>query len=286
MQKVEEVHAEVKLVQDVSTTQFTSIKTRLIGLTTAVSKLEDHMDTLGKLEVSVASNGHIATATICGSAVQGAATLSSLYPLLHHILVKAASGQNGYISRAESFWLDTEVKRLLKDVWLVGAEEIQKENQGRLREPAKRQPFSATTLYPPARGSLVPYFPKAEGLTSILGSSEYTLPNGKLVVVRKSERISYGVQSRVRSISTFRIIYIPSADRGLSGIAASFVQSFGVPISVQPSLRIFGIHPDNALIFNFLRKRDNIGVRSLLSSGSVTPNDRDTTGQSILCVSS
>lgn len=269
-------------------------------MTDSVLKLKEDIQVgLSRLELTVAAAGHVANTTIYGSSVNGATTLNTLYPLLGTVLRNAQQVGGLVISSAEAIWLESEVKKLLRDVWLAGTQELEMrpssdwEKVSPSSKDARLQDKSLSNAvgqhHLPDRiswnGKFIPSTGNPRNAAPIFETIELSLPSGRLLVIRKSETINDRPSRRSIAISTFRLVYLPTSLRGLSGIVASFISSFGIPISVPPSLTVFGIHPNYAPIFKILQNKDYTQVRELLSDRSISPNDKDEAGCSLLCVS-
>lgn len=131
------------------------------------------------------------------------------------------------------------------------------------------------------------HFPKPRSRIALLDNVtvETKIPTGSLIIVVKKGlcEIDERVESRA-VITTGSLLFIPSTKALLMGVAVVFGRSTDTPMKIPRRLSTFNRHPNDALIFRHLKSKDLTAVQEILASGTISVNDRDENGNSLLWV--
>jgi hypothetical protein len=68
-----------------------------------------------------------------------------------------------------------------------------------------------------------------------------------------------------------RLLFLPGHESPLSGVATEFVRRIDPAISDARTLSVFGVHPNNSLVFEYFRAKDVAMVRNMLSERKISP---------------
>ena len=85
-------------------------------------------------------------------------------------------------------------------------------------------------------------------------------------------------------MTTGSLLFIPSTKALLMGVAVVFGRSTDTPMKIPRRLSTFNRYPNDALIFRHLQSKDLTAVQEILASGTISVNDRDENGNSLLWV--
>lgn len=82
-----------------------------------------------------------------------------------------------------------------------------------------------------------------------------------------------------------QLCFVPQPGSALSGLSIHCYWDSATTSYIPRTLSTFRIHAIDAAIFSAIKNRDLIRVQEILSTGSVSPNDRDEEGNTLLYVS-
>jgi hypothetical protein len=236
-----------------------------------------------------------ATLVLSGSVSDADAFLNSLYPHIYRILKPSKRDIQPFISRSNASWLLTGWHALLEDVFdekvhgmtpqqlSPNLRDCQTHQAGNLRwgSPINTHP-SATC------GQILPRCSYSSELVSIAlvetAVVELGVTVGKLLILFSSRS---QIANRIDSnyiMSIGRFFFLPVMESPSVGITAMFFRRPASITGIPRTLSIFRVRPDNSAIFHYLKARNVAMVREMLSASSLSPNDRDESGNSLIWV--
>jgi len=284
------------LTQSISDTkeQLASISSCQDGMKTGIEKILR----LNNLQISVAGEKSAPSISFLGSPVQAIQSLSHMCPHVYEVLSRISVGSQSGQSLDLARWIDSELQNLFQCAITTATQNQSYDlvNGSLGRQPPHRRNSSTrinTALTP--RDQLHRSwrlkklaFHRAQAAERILLAetiTELLLPTGKLIIAITEHYVDDAVLSQDNCLTMGgRVLFIPGVNFRVSGLAASFIQTFDQYSVILPSISVFGILPNDSPIFSCIKDRNISGVQDLLARGLVLPKDRDQNGNSLLDV--
>jgi hypothetical protein len=251
-------------------------------------------------QATAAKNDCKATVLLHGSATDGATSLGELCHDIQHILLHSEPGISPAMSPDAAFWLLSQLHALIADVWAGEAHElapwspklscsgsqihraafsdggiVRRSSSWNILSPTVCKGISSRRRFP---RSLAPA-PFVE--TAAVGAN---IPTGKLFIIVKREFTEVGKIDSTGVISVGRILFVPAMGSSVAGITAVFVRCIDAMSRIPRTLSTFNVQQGNSPIIEYLKGGDVVMVRNMLSEHTVSPNDRDESGNSLLWV--
>lgn len=284
------------LTQSISDTkeQLASISSCQDGMKTGIEKILR----LNNLQISVAGEKSAPSISFLGSPVQAIQSLSHVCPHVYEVLSRISVGSQSGQSLDLARWIDSELQNLFQCAITAATQNQSYDlaNGSLSRQPPHRR-YSSTRINtaPTPRDQLHRNwrlnklaFHRAQAAERILLAetiTELLLPTGKLIIAITEHYVDDAVLSQDNFLTMGgRVLFIPGVEFRVSGLTASFIQTFDQYSVISPSISVFGILPNDSPIFSCIKDRNISGVQDLLARGQVLPKDRDQNGNSLLDV--
>jgi hypothetical protein len=236
-----------------------------------------------------------ATLLLSGSVSDADTSLRGLYPHIYGILKSSEKGIQSIISRSNASWLLTGYHALLQDVFDENVLEMTPQQLSpnlcdcQTYRGGTLQWASPIKMHPSATyGKILPSCSYSSGpvSTTLVETAivELCVSEGKLLILFSSgSQLASPVDSDY-PISVGRFFFVPTMESSFVGITAMFFRHPAGVTRIPRTLSIFRPRPDNSPIFNYLKARDVDMVRKMLLASSLSPNDRDESGNSLIWV--
>ena len=242
------------------------------------------------------------TTVVRGSYTHGITSLNSLSSDVHRLLLPSKLETQPLIEKKLALWFLSELHAIWSDVFAIEAN-----RQGDTVPPDPASPIVQNSSVKsfelkrlPTALPLDAFRPAMqEGLSSLRSCPQSRsriafldnitvateTPTGNLIIT--IQKALYKLRKREESvaiITTGRLLSLPSMETSLTGIAVIFIQGADSLIEIPRGLSTFSRHPRDAPIFRHLQAKDFTAVQEMLVTHTISVNDRDEDGNSLLWV--
>ena len=239
---------------------------------------------------------------LCGSNTHGIIALNSLSSDVYRLLLPSTIDTQPLIDKELALWFLSELHVVLADILAVEASRqentippdptsptVQNYSLKSFESRRLSTALSLDTFRPTMQEGLSPLRSFLQPRSRITFLNNVTvateIPFGNLIITVKRELYEINKREESRAvITTGRLLFVPSTEASLTGVAVVFVKSIDTLIKIPRRLSTFAIHPNDAPIFRYLQGKDFTAVEDMLVTRTVSVNDRDENGNSLFWV--
>jgi hypothetical protein len=242
------------------------------------------------------------TTVLRGSNTHGIIALNNLSFDVHRLLLPSTIETQPLIDKKLALWFLSELHAVLADALAVEASRqedtippdpapptLQNSSLKSFESRRLSTALSLDTFRPTMQEGLLPLRTFLQPRSRIAFLNNVTvateIPIGTLIITVKRELYKINKREESRAvITTGRLLFVPSTEASLTGVAVIFVKGVDTLIKIPRSLSTFGIHPNDAPIFRYLQTKNFTAVQDMLVTRTVSVNDRDENGNSLFGV--
>lgn len=242
-------------------------------------QLRDITAALKELQIGIIQGQHATTTLIFGSATDAAIALSHVFLCIRQIysICSAAIGVSESLRKNNANWLQLQFNEILADVHSASASELRHSKREKVRQSGQMLPARvAQKQFLQARRQIC----RKRKASSCHEHMEVSLAYGNAILFFSKD----DYEGRINAV---RIVFKPSIRPlgGLKGFSAVSIRNAATGRLIGRSISAYGVQPNDSPIFSFIDSGNITGVRQLLSTRQVNPDDRDEDGNSLLLVS-